>query len=164
MTVKLTKEQISNAIENSASMNEAASMLKIQFSTFKRHAIMHNLYSPNQGGKGKAKPKSDGNGKIPLLEILDGKHPQYQTFKLKLRLIDAGLKENKCECCGIDSWNGSQIKCELDHIDGDRTNHRLHNLRMLCPNCHSQTDTFRSKKRNARVVEWQTQRTFTEHS
>ena len=39
------------------------------------------------------------------------------------------------------------LNCELDHIDGNPTNHKLKNLIILCPNCHSQTDTYRSKKR-----------------
>lgn len=114
-----------------------------------------DILMPNKGRKGGSKPKTDGNGKIPLKEILEGFHPQYQTFKLKKRLIEEGLKQNTCECCGISEHNGKHLECELDHIDGDRTNHRLVNLQILCPNCHSQTHTFRFKrgKNNARVVE-----------
>lgn len=96
---------------------------------------------------GKGMTKKDNGSKIPLNEILDGKHPQYQTFKLKNRLISFGLKKNKCEMCGLDSWNGKILNCELDHIDGNRSNHLLSNLRMLCPNCHSQTETYRSKNK-----------------
>ena len=44
-----------------------------------------------------------------------------------------------------EEWNDKKINMELDHIDGNRTNHKLKNLRMLCPNCHSQTDTYRAK-------------------
>ena len=102
-------------------------------------------YKGNQSGKGCRKR---GNGsKIPLQEILDGNHPQYQTYKLKIRLFDEGYKTNKCEECGVDEWNSMKISCELDHVDGDSNNHNLDNLRVLCPNCHSQTPTFRSKKR-----------------
>jgi 5-methylcytosine-specific restriction endonuclease McrA len=60
-------------------------------------------------------------------------------------LVKACIKENKCEICGISEWNGKPIQMELHHIDGDRTNHKLSNLMMLCPNCHSQTETFRAK-------------------
>lgn len=101
-------------------------------------------YNGNQGYKGKRK---DNGQTIPLQEILEGNQPQYQSYKLKNRLIDEGIKVNKCEECGVDEWNGKEIKCELDHIDGDSRNHKLENLRILCPNCHSQTPTFRSKKR-----------------
>lgn len=147
MTVKISKEQIEKAILTAASMYEAAVNTGLHFSTFKRYAVKFNLYTPNQGGKGKNKPKVDGIGKILLQDILDGKEPQYQTYKLKLRLYEAGIKENKCEECGIDKWQNKIIECELDHIDGNRSNHSLSNLKILCPNCHSQTSTFRFKKR-----------------
>lgn len=142
----ITKEQIESAIEKSTTMAEAATLLKLHFSTFKRHAVKFGLYTPNQGGKGKLKPKIEGNGKTPLKDILDGSYPHYQTYKLKKRLYAENIKQNKCEECGISEWNGKTIECELDHIDGDRTNHRLENLKILCPNCHSQTDTFRFKR------------------
>lgn len=53
-----------------------------------------------------------------------------------------------CQDCGISSWNNKPIVLECDHIDGDRTNNRLSNARLLCPNCHSQTDTYRAKNKN----------------
>ncbi len=68
------------------------------------------------------------------------------SSKLKLRLFNHKLKENKCELCGISKWLGKPITCELHHINGDWTDNRLDNLQILCPNCHSQTDNFRNKK------------------
>lgn len=144
--MSITKQRIEEVIENSHSMAEAAAKLKLHFSTFKKRAQELGLYKPNVGRKGSSKPKQDGAGKIPLDEILEGKHPSYQTYKLKKRLYKEGLKENKCEECGVDSWNGQVLECELDHIDGDRTNHVFSNLKVLCPNCHSQTHTFRFKR------------------
>lgn len=141
-----TKEVFEEAIANTCTMAEAAAVLKLHFSTFKSHATKYGLYAPNQGGKGKLKPKVEGNGKTPLNDILNGKYPEYQTFKLKKRLYAENIKQNKCEECGIEEWNGKPIECELDHVDGDRTNHTLNNLKILCPNCHSQTDTFRFKR------------------
>ena len=64
---------------------------------------------------------------------------------IRRRLILEGVKENKCELCGIDNWRGEEIICELHHINGDRSDNRLENLIMLCPNCHSQTSNFRGK-------------------
>jgi 5-methylcytosine-specific restriction endonuclease McrA len=84
---------------------------------------------------------------IPLEEILDGQHPHYQTFKLKKRLLKEGILQNMCSNCNIDSWNNQPIALHLDHIDGVASNHRLDNLRLLCPNCHSQTNTYCGKNK-----------------
>lgn len=136
-------EDFISICQSSKSMAEAASRLGLHFNTFKKKATKLGVYKPNQSGKGISKP-------MPILiktdDILEGKHPQYSTFKLKNRLFKEGLKFNKCEICGISEWNNKKLNCQLDHIDGDRTNHRILNLRILCPNCHSQTETFTSKK------------------
>lgn len=52
---------------------------------------------------------------------------------------------NCCTCCGISEWNGDPITLEVDHIDGDYRNNNEGNLRSLCPNCHSQTDTYKAR-------------------
>lgn len=143
--VNLTKEQIKEAISKTDSMLSAAAFLNHSFSTFKRHAVKYDLYKTNQGLIGK--PKNVGNNQYDLTDVLNGKHPQYSTFRLKHRLYKANILFNKCEICGISSWQDKEINCELDHIDGNKYNHMLDNLRILCPNCHSQTSTFRSKKR-----------------
>lgn len=84
--------------------------------------------------------------KFSLSDILEGKHPQYPTLKLKKRMIKDGVLEYKCKICEIIEYNNRPISLQLDHIDGNSKNHRLENLRLLCPNCHSQTDTWCGKK------------------
>jgi len=144
MKSKIPPEVIIEVCKNSGSMSKAAAHLKIHFNTLKRLAILYDCYNPNQGLKGGAKNTPQ---KILLQEILNGLHPHFQTFKLKNRLIKGGIIKHKCSICGIDTWNTKKINLELDHIDGNRFNHILTNLRLLCPNCHSQTDTYRSKNR-----------------
>ena len=64
------------------------------------------------------------------------------SSKTKDVLINHKLKENKCEICGITEWNGKPITFQLHHKNGNPKDDRLENLQILCPNCHSQTDTF----------------------
>ena len=139
---KIDKENFIKICNESESMSQASQKLGLHFNTFKRYAIQFGCYNTNQAGKGMHKTS---NRNINVYDILDGKYPQYQTFKLKNKLFEAGIKKKKCECCGLSEWNGLPIPLELHHIDGDRTNHKLDNLQILCLNCHAQTETFRAK-------------------
>lgn len=88
---------------------------------------------------------------IPLSEILIEKSAYTNIARLKIRLLREGRLEAKCyeEDCGLTEWKGKSISLQLDHINGDKSDHRIENLRLLCPNCHSQTETFGGKnKRN----------------
>jgi len=67
---------------------------------------------------------------------------KYTNSRLKKRLLDEQIKTWKCEQCGIVDWQGRFLQLHLDHIDGDDKNNNLDNLRLLCPNCHSQTETY----------------------
>jgi hypothetical protein len=86
----------------------------------------------------------------PLGEILVAGSDYRSMHTLKKRLIQEGLLEPVCAVCGLDEWLERPIVLHLDHINGDRTDHRLENLRFLCPNCHSQTDTYCGRNRSAR--------------
>jgi hypothetical protein len=70
-----------------------------------------------------------------------------KSHRLRLKLIREGVKEHCCESCGLREWLGKPIPLELDHIDGDHTNNALKNIRVLCCNCHAQTDNWRGKKK-----------------
>lgn len=70
------------------------------------------------------------------------------TPKIKKKLFEDGLKERKCEKCFLKEWNEAEIPLELHHIDGDTQNSSLNNLMILCPNCHAQTDNYKSKNKS----------------
>ena len=70
------------------------------------------------------------------------------AFRLKNKIIKEGLKEWKCEKCQRIEWEGEKIPLELHHINGDKTDNRLENLILLCPNCHALTDNYGGKNQN----------------
>jgi Zn finger protein HypA/HybF involved in hydrogenase expression len=71
---------------------------------------------------------------------------------IKQRLIRLGLKQHRCETCGISEWLGKPLSLALHHINGDGDDNRLENLEPLCPNCHSQTENFAGRALRLRGV------------
>jgi ribosomal protein L13E len=66
---------------------------------------------------------------------------------VKRTLLKAGILKNECEECGLSEWRGRPLSIQIDHRNDRRSDHRLENLRMLCPNCHSQTETYGARNR-----------------
>jgi hypothetical protein len=88
-----------------------------------------------------------GRPRLSLDEILVRNSPYRSTSNLRQRLIAEGLKEARCEHCGLSEWMGRELPLALDHVNGDPTDNRLENLRILCPNCHALTDTWCARNR-----------------
>ena len=141
--MKVTKEQIIKASTLPSAM-QAAAFLGIRYTTYKKYAQELGVWNTNQSGKGITKNK---NSKISTQDILEGKVPHFQRLGIKKRLIKEGLKKYQCEMCGLIEWHGIKIGLELDHINGNCYDHRLENLRLLCPNCHATTSTYRGKNK-----------------
>ena len=127
--------------------NQSKSFMCKQFncrpSTLDRYLkILDIEYGGNQGGKGlKNDPKRKTAKEYSMSTLV-------KSHVMKLKLIEDGLREHKCEICGITEWLGKPTPLELHHIDGNRFNNELSNLQILCPNCHSQTPNYSGKKLN----------------
>jgi 5-methylcytosine-specific restriction endonuclease McrA len=76
---------------------------------------------------------------MPIGELLSGPRDRQH---IKRRLVKDGLLEARCRECGLDDWRGDPLSLELHHINGVGHDNRLENLALLCPNCHSQTDSW----------------------
>ena len=98
-------------------------------------------YKGNKGLKGK---KTDVKRKSALDLIAS---PSVTNARKRNRLIEDGLKENKCECCGLSEWMGKPIPLELHHKDGNHWNNDLENLQILCANCHMQAHDYNNNKK-----------------
>lgn len=91
--------------------------------------------------------KAEANIKYDLKDILIKDSSYLNIARLKKRLISQGILEYKCAICGLKEWQNKPISLQLDHINGNNNDHRIENLRLLCPNCHSQTITFAGKNK-----------------
>jgi 5-methylcytosine-specific restriction endonuclease McrA len=128
-------------IKNSESKSAICKTLRCKPETLERYLkIMDIEYKGNQGLKG----IKVSNKRKNTLEYL--KNEFISTPRLRKKLIQDGMKNHKCEMCGIENWLGKDITLELHHIDGNRFNNDLSNLQILCPNCHSLTPNHGKKK------------------
>ena len=93
------------------------------------------------------KNKQSYQARYTLDEILIENSSYANISSLKRRLINENRLEYKCAICGLTEWLNKPISLQLDHINGINNDHRITNLRFLCPNCHSQTDTFAGKNK-----------------
>lgn len=153
MKRKYTDQQFIESVQKSFSIAEVLSTLGLapaggSYKLFHRRVKILNLDTSHFTGQGHLKNKKNvWNVGMPLDQILIKDSAYSNTSNLRKRLIKEGIFENKCERCGINSWQSEELTLHLDHIDGNNTNNSLDNLRLLCPNCHSLTPTYCGKNK-----------------
>jgi hypothetical protein len=81
-------------------------------------------------------------------QILESEYSDLSFESLRFRILYE--QHNKCNSCGLDKWLGNDIILELEHKDGDNKNNNRENLEMICPNCHSLTQTWRGRNKRER--------------
>jgi len=144
-TTILMQSQIESAMKVTRSNRAAAEYLRVSYNLYKKFAKIYktedgvSLFDihKNQAGSGISKTHVSQK-RIQLDEILLGKHPQYSRDRLLRRLLVSGYMEEKCNQCGFHQKRPTDLKVPLTlhHINGDRTDHRIDNLELLCYNCY----------------------------
>jgi 5-methylcytosine-specific restriction endonuclease McrA len=143
-------QQLRDAVRTSYGMAEMLRTLGLRaaggnYVPFRRRIREMGLSTDHWTGQGHLKGKTNPHvPKRPLKEILR-RNSNYQSNKLRTRLLREGLLYAQCSECKLDKWRDNPIPLELDHIDGDVHNNLLRNLRLLCPNCHALTSTYRGR-------------------
>jgi len=155
---KLSIEEVKTIVANSYSAAEACKKIGLanksgSTTRFKKfvveNEIEHSHWTGQLWSKGKTsledkRIKSTGNTYEEVFCENSLANPTY----VKSLIIKKNLLPYECSICQIQPiWNGKELKLQMDHINGIRNDHRLENLRMVCPNCHSQTETFGSKNK-----------------
>jgi hypothetical protein len=144
------EEELRAACEVSYSLSQVIRLLGLvpaggNYAQIKKYIKEYCINISHFTGKGHLKGKSHSWCKrIPLCNILQ-ENVSYKSSALKKRLLEDGIFKRKCNKCGNVEWLGEPIPLELDHINGEKTDNRLQNLCLLCPNCHALTPTYRGK-------------------
>lgn len=134
-------------IQSSNSFNAVLNKLNMSHNRGSNDIIRRRCAELNISYEHFHRPMGGYNPKKDLSEILIENSTYKSTSALKRRIIAAGLMEYKCAICGnTGEWLDKPLTLQLDHINGNPTDHRLENLRLLCPNCHTQTETYGSKR------------------
>ena len=150
----MTDQEFIKICEDSDSMLSASKKIGINFSTFKRKAKKLNCYKTNQSWNRGKSSLSDERIKSKYDGDIFVENSKVTRAYLKSLIIKEELIKYQCSECGIKNiWNGKNLNLHIDHINGIRNDNRIENLRFLCPNCHSQTESYCSKVNRSVTIE-----------
>jgi 5-methylcytosine-specific restriction endonuclease McrA len=152
--VKYTKELLKAAVQQSESYAGVLRYLGLKIAGGNQAHIVRKIeafgidtthFTGQAHRKGKSYPSDHQPDSFYLKRFPEGSR-RVDAKYLRRGLVNAGVA-HKCSICGLDpEWNGQALTLQVDHVDGDWYNNVLDNLRFLCPNCHSQTETWGRKK------------------
>lgn len=145
-----TDAELGAAVAESTSMAQTLRRLKLRaaggnYEQMKLRIAALGIATEHWVGQAHLRGKTNPHVRRHPLEAILARGTYYQSNKLRKRLLREGVLEAKCTSCGGVQWMGRAIPLELAHLDGDKTNNQLENLRLICPNCHALTSTYRGK-------------------
>lgn len=145
---KFDEASFREAVRTSFSIRQALIKLGVaakggNYRVFRRYAAKFSIDTTHFTGQLWSKGKRLGPAR-PIETYLRNDVPIH-SHRLRQRLLQEGYFEHLCSRCKRRTWLGEPIPLELDHVDGDHENNVLSNLRLLCPNCHTFTDTYRGR-------------------
>lgn len=140
-------ETLCEIIKNSTSIRQI--LLKLELSvtngnyrTIKNKIFQHNIDISHFLGKSQSKGQKHAWPTKKEFSEVAVENSSYSRTNLKKRIITDNLLDYKCCFCGITEWKDKKLSLHLHHINGIDNDHRLENLCFLCPNCHSQTESY----------------------
>lgn len=150
-----TKEQLKLIIKNCNSYRNLLWKLEMNYSggnymKLRKSIKKWNIDISHFLTRAEIVKKAQDKRKLLLEEILIENSSYTGTNNIKEKLYKAGLKKRECEECGQgEIWREKKISLHLEHINGIHNDHRIENLKILCPNCHATTDTYAGKNRKS---------------
>ena len=142
-----TDIQLTTAVSTSTRISEVARKLGLKPSSarhLRRHIVRLKLDTSHLITQHRPGDQAPLSSRLTLKSGAD-------SSWLKARIVQEGLQPEECSVCGLGpTWRDLPLTLQLDHINGDHSDNRLENLRLLCPNCHTQTPTWGRGRKRAR--------------